>query len=288
MTNYSLLIELYCELFVNQALLCDQYWEHEIQNDALRSILDTAISRFPLDFNPLVKLLTALASGVNSSRRVFQFLVKLSSVTQTLDQFSKTNFLIDQRGAPNNYYSHSQTPVRGVSSSMIVVNYSLAIFGGLILPENTAGYITYSEEDLVQLLDIGNVNTFLNTSRDTSFYGTHNPKTTPLDMNEPAFIQWKVEYSAWYLFALVIDDFIGKPASLNTTGISEQLSRIHALLLLVDQLLQQDERLAVYIELHLQEIYSKIQNYLQYLGVSVSTIIPRTFTGIFFDILSNK
>ncbi|XP_038046857.1 nucleoporin NUP188-like isoform X2 [Patiria miniata] len=75
------LIHLACQL-LKQPQLCQEFWDNDIEG-GIFSLLHSSTNSFPLDFNPLLQLLTPLTS--EGSKQVFAFLEHLPTFTEPLD-----------------------------------------------------------------------------------------------------------------------------------------------------------------------------------------------------------
>ncbi|XP_022109785.1 nucleoporin NUP188 homolog isoform X2 [Acanthaster planci] len=75
------LIHLACQL-LKQPQLCMEFWDSDVEG-GIFSLLRSSTNSFPLDFNPLLQLLTPLTS--EGSRQVFAFVEHLPSFTEPLD-----------------------------------------------------------------------------------------------------------------------------------------------------------------------------------------------------------
>ncbi|RHZ46308.1 hypothetical protein Glove_627g46 [Diversispora epigaea] len=74
--EYYGLIECFAQVFGEHGP-SQKFWEDDFDNPKHRSLLDLAITRFPQQFYPLIRLLTALASDSVSAKYVFEFMQSL-------------------------------------------------------------------------------------------------------------------------------------------------------------------------------------------------------------------
>ncbi|XP_019619082.1 PREDICTED: LOW QUALITY PROTEIN: nucleoporin NUP188 homolog [Branchiostoma belcheri] len=70
---------------LEQKQLCRLFWESD-QTSGLGVLLQSACSRFPLEFSPLLKLLTALAVDRETTDRVYEFMSCLPGYTELLEE----------------------------------------------------------------------------------------------------------------------------------------------------------------------------------------------------------
>ncbi|XP_072045504.1 LOW QUALITY PROTEIN: nucleoporin NUP188-like [Amphiura filiformis] len=75
------LVDLAAQL-LKQEHLCEEFWTTDVEG-GLSVMLQSAVSRFPMDFSPLLKLLSALST--EGSKQVFEFVEQLPSYTEPLD-----------------------------------------------------------------------------------------------------------------------------------------------------------------------------------------------------------
>ncbi|CAG8529622.1 3105_t:CDS:2, partial [Racocetra fulgida] len=75
--NYEGLVECFALVFGEYGP-CKEFWEEDFDHPKRRSLLDLAIARFPQQFGPLIRLLTALSANSDSAKYVFEFLQSFS------------------------------------------------------------------------------------------------------------------------------------------------------------------------------------------------------------------
>ncbi|CAG8491373.1 9639_t:CDS:2 [Acaulospora morrowiae] len=76
LVDYNGLIECFALVFGEYGP-CQEFWEEDFDHPKRRSLLDLAITRFPQQFHPLMRLLIALASDEASAKYIFEFFQSL-------------------------------------------------------------------------------------------------------------------------------------------------------------------------------------------------------------------
>lgn len=79
--HFDSLIDLACLIYTDNENLCVRFWELDFPSPAKRSLLEYARSRFPLHFEPFLRLLTALSSSPEAANYAYDYLSRLETFT---------------------------------------------------------------------------------------------------------------------------------------------------------------------------------------------------------------
>jgi hypothetical protein len=240
LTEYDSLVHLYTEIFQSEVGLSHQFWEVDYTNDNLRSLLDTEKRKFPLVANQFLPIIISLVTDIETSRTVFMYLQELSVFSQPLDIFLK---YCDNSST----YSVVTNNTEGISHSYIQLQQNINIYDGIVLPQNSVGELYTSLQDLINSS---------NTSKSQDFSVLNdslmNIMGSSSSLQESHFVQWKLEYSAWFYFIIEIDS-INKRLLASLQISSEQLQVVNHIITLIDRIINYDHNLTIYIEEHVKD-----------------------------------
>ncbi|KAJ3169464.1 hypothetical protein HDU88_000653 [Geranomyces variabilis] len=76
----DIMIECMSLVFANEEQLALEWWEDDYSSKEHRSLLEAARTRFPVDFAPLVRLLTSLTSSIQAAKYVFRYFKSLTTL----------------------------------------------------------------------------------------------------------------------------------------------------------------------------------------------------------------
>jgi len=164
-TIVSPLVELECEIFRKQPSLCLQFWEQDVNEAALRSLLDLALSRFPHDMSCLCSLLAALVSDRPAAHKALGVLEALPWFTCPVPTALLNNEVTVVLDSAEGW----DVEVRGDSRGLVL---DLPQKGPVSIPFRTPGR-------------------FVDDAAATA--------------GSIRLVQWRVTYAAWSVFAAVID-----------------------------------------------------------------------------------
>lgn len=258
LTEYEHLAVLYTEIFKNEIGLTHQFWEVDYSNENLRSLIDTEKCKFPLVNNQFLPIILSLVTDLDTSRTAFMYLQEFSLFSQPLDTFLK---YCDNSSS----YSILSNTIEGVSHSYIQLHQNVSIYDGIVLPLNSVGELYTSLQDLLNSSHGSKLQEFsvLNDSLSTII--------APPSIHESHFIQWKLDYSAWFYFIVEIDSLNQRLlASLQIS--TEQLQTVNHIVTLIDKIINYDHNLTVYIEDHIKDFAGITED-----SPIKSKLLPRLF-----------
>ncbi|KAF0429033.1 nucleoporin subcomplex protein binding to Pom34-domain-containing protein [Gigaspora margarita] len=186
--DYEGLVECFALVFGEYGP-CQEFWEEDFDHPKRRSLLDLAIARFPQQFGPLMRLLTALSANSVSAKYVFEF----------LQSFSVCCYLAND----------GQINVVQSGHYVVFASRPIKIFEDLYQKTITIPQGTYG--NIVSLTNGNNI------------------------------VRWKFNYSAWHLFANMLESFpmtqVDKPGSISSLSEDTIISRIRDILQLLHTVL---------------------------------------------------
>jgi len=104
------LVEFHQEIFSGQPLLCHQFWEQDYPKDTLRGLLDLARHHFPYEFEPLLLVLTSLASDGPCAHVVFRYLANQTTYRHILPTQFFNNVEESTLSTPNEQFIRVKIP----------------------------------------------------------------------------------------------------------------------------------------------------------------------------------
>ncbi|KAL6078094.1 hypothetical protein QOT17_001703 [Balamuthia mandrillaris] len=284
--NYELIVEFYCELFQTEPGLCRQYWEHDHQHAPRRALMTIAISCWPIQFNQLLKLLSALAGDHDCAHRVFWELCHMTNFS-TFAAMVPPSFCRDpnddggMRLATTNWRSAEEAFATMLEAAHLEaylqrdlplnVGQLCSSVGGDESERNARGMDSAVGQRLT-------ANAYASSSV-PMFIIPAGTRGRIFKVDNSLLIQWEHKYSIWEYLLKVLDFFLKR--LLGGSKVTEQqISSVYHILKLINQLLSFDKNFTTIIQNHLLEIFPNIlavRNVPISDYANTSEILPRLF-----------
>ena len=170
-----IVVDLFCLLYSGHTALGDLFWREHFQHPARRRFFEASQQRFPVVFMPLVRALTAVATGAECAQNVFWVLSTLNKFTYFYEDLPIKAIRTQQSG--------QNAPALLLVVEPIYIN-------GVLLPAGTRGV---PRESLVTWFRVGNEPFSWSA---WSFFYRRIEQLCRMDQHDPRLLQYLEEVTA--------------------------------------------------------------------------------------------